>query len=72
MDLFRIGLNPSVVIAITQELRKEAASARSAPVPAPVSAPPTRPPQHQSLNGGMYTRQQAYSRRGYSPSPNMY
>ncbi|KAJ1720644.1 hypothetical protein LPJ53_004752 [Coemansia erecta] len=75
MDLFRIGLNPSVVVAITQELRKEAAASAqlTSTPPAPVSAPPTRPPQHQSLNSSSrYTRQQPYSRRGYSPSPSMY
>ncbi|KAJ2787713.1 hypothetical protein GGI15_000484 [Coemansia interrupta] len=75
MDLFRMGLNPSVVLGITQVLRQEAASAQSAAVsPAPVSAPFARPPQHQSLNSSSsrYTRQQSYSRRGYSPGPSMY
>ncbi|KAJ2705257.1 hypothetical protein FB645_002575 [Coemansia sp. IMI 203386] len=70
MDLLRLGVNPAALVAITQELRREALQ-KPAGTQGPAGIPTSARPQ--TLPANTYNRQQpSYSRQGYSSGSYLY
>ncbi|KAJ1647702.1 hypothetical protein J3B02_003959 [Coemansia erecta] len=73
MDLLRLGVNPAALVAITQELRREAIQKPAAAgVQTSGSIGSNVRPQTRPISANAYSQQPSYPRQTYSSGPYLY